>query len=138
MAQVGYHISFRSRASGPIESGAIHRHVRDYEKDVAEELAEDAHAAWLDRLNSRLRHQTPYYTTQVDKRQVAWNRWKIHDNGVIYGHWLEGTGSRNAPATIFPGYWSMRDTKAEFGRGGQRYAIAERVLSQHQARGRLI
>lgn len=138
MAQVGYHISFRSRASGPIQSGAIHRHVRDYEKDVAEELAEEALAAWELKLDTRLRHQTPYYRTQTTKRRVAWNAWKIHDNGVVYGHWLEGTGSRNAPATIFPGYWSMRDTKADFGRGTLRRDIAEEVLAQHQARGRLI
>lgn len=138
MAQVGYHISFRSRAQGPIQSGAIHRHVRDYEKDVAEELAEDAKFGWLNKLHNRLRHQTPYYTTEIEKRRIAWNRWKIHDSGVVYGHWLEGTGSRNAPATIFPGYWSLRDTKAEYGRGPRRVMIGERVLARHQARGRLI
>lgn len=138
MGQVGYHISFRSRASGPIQSGAIHRHVRDYEKDVAEELAEEALQSWLERLDSRLRHQTPYYTTQVEKRRIAWNSWKVHDNGVVYGHWLEGTGSRNAPVTIFPGYWSMRDTKAEWGHGPQRRMVAEQILDMHQARGRLI
>lgn len=138
MGQVGYHISFRSRASGPIQSGAIHRHVRDYEKDVAEELAEEAMQEWLENLDSRLRQQTPYYTTQIEKRRIAWNRWKIHDNGVVYGHWLEGTGSKNAPVTIFPGYWSLRDVKAEFGRGPRRRAIAEEVLETHQARGRLI
>lgn len=138
MAQVGYHISFRSRAQGPIQSGAIHRHVRDYEKDVAEELADVARDKWDFKLEMRLRNETPYYRTRIDKRQVAWNRWKIHDNGVIYGHWLEGTGSRNAPATIFPGYWSRRDTKDEMGRGYIRREIAEEILVQHQARGRLI
>lgn len=138
MAQVGYHISFRSRAQGPISSGAIHRHVRDYEKDVARELTEDAEGAWRVRLDMRLRHQTPYYTTQIESRRIAWNRWKIHDNGVVYGHWLEGTGSRNFPNTIFPGYWSLRDTKADYGRGTLRQDIAEAVLEQHQARGRLI
>ena len=133
---VSYHISFRSRIKGPIESGAIHKHVRDYEKDVAEELGEEAERTWLDFLNMRLRRQTPYYTTRIETRKIAWNRYKIHDNGVIYGHWLEGTGSRNAPVTVFPGYWSMRDTKADM--KVQRVPIAERILEQHQARGRLI
>lgn len=136
MATVGYHISFRSRVSGPISSGLIHKHVRDYEQDVAEALAEEAEDTWLDLLNSRLRHQRPYYTTQIDKKRLAWNRYKIHDNGVIYGHWLEGTGSKNSPVTIFPGYWSMRDTKVAM--QGKRSAIAERILVQHQSRGRLI
>lgn len=136
MASVGYHISFRSRAQGPISSGRIHKHVRDYEKDVARELSEEAEDTWLNLLDVRLRHQRPYYTTQIATRKVAWNRYKIHDSGVIYGHWLEGTGSRNAPVTVFPGYWSMRDTKAEM--KIKRRPIAEEILVQHQARGRLI
>lgn len=138
MGSISYHISFRSRAQGPISSGRIHKHVRDYEKDVAEELAEEALAAWEFKLDTRLRHQRPYYRTQTTKRKIAWNKWKIHDNGVVYGHWLEGTGSKNSPVTRFPGYWSMRDTKADFGRGNLRAEIAEEVLVRHQARGRLI
>lgn len=136
MSSISYHISFRSRVHGPISSGQIHKHVRDYEKDVAEALGEESEDTWLGFLDSRLRHQRPYYTTRITKRRVAWNRYLVHDNGVIYGHWLEGTGSRNAPVTIFPGYWSMRDTKAVM--RTKRSAIAERILVQHQARGRLI
>lgn len=35
--------------------------------------------------------------------------WKIWDNNVIYGNWLEGTGSRNR-TTRFKGYWTYRRT----------------------------
>jgi len=35
---------------------------------------------------------------------------KIHDSGVVYGPWLEGTSSRNL-STRFPGYSSFRRTK---------------------------
>ena len=28
----------------------------------------------------------------------------VHDRGVVYGPWLAGTGSRNAPVTRFKGY----------------------------------
>lgn len=136
MAQVGYHISFRSRAQGPIESGAIHRHVRDYEKDVAEELAKEALDTWESHLDARIRHQTPYYREHTAKRKIAWNRWKIHDHGIIYGNWLES--GAYTPRTIFPGYWSMRDTKAQWSAGPARRAVAEEVLARHQARGRLI
>jgi hypothetical protein len=136
VASVAYHISFRQRVSGPISSGRIHKHVRDYEKDVARELAEEAEDTWLNLLDARLRHQRPYYTTRIATRQVSWNRYKIHDSGVVYGHWLEGTGSRNSPVTRFPGYWSMRDTKLIMKE--KRAAIAEEILVQHQARGRLI
>lgn len=136
MASVSYHISFRSRTRGPISSGAIHKHVRDYQKDVAEQLAEDAETMWLTYLDERLRDQTPYYTTRITHKRLAWNRWKVHDNGVIYGHWLEGTGSKNAPVTRFFGYWSMRDTKK--GMKAERSYTANRILEEHQSRGRLI
>lgn len=138
MGSVSYHISFRGRVQGPISSGAIHKHVHDYQADVAKELADEAEQLWLDLLNSRLRHQRPYYTTRIATKRLAFNRYQIHDNGVVYGHWLEGTGSRNSPVTRFPGYWSMRDTKHDMGQGLTRNYIAERVLEQHQARGRLI
>lgn len=36
-------------------------------------------------------------------------RGRIHDNGVVYGPWLEGTGSRNA-STRFKGYAAFRRT----------------------------
>lgn len=136
MGSVSYHISFRGRAQGPISSGAIFKHVRDYQADVAKELADEAEETWLSTLNSRLRHQRPYYTTRIATKRLAFNRYMLHDNGVIYGHWLEGTGSKNSPVTRFPGYWSMRDTKADM-RAGRSF-IAEEVLREHQSRGRLI
>lgn len=136
MTVVGFEMRFNSRLSGPISSGEIHRHVDDYEADVAEALAKEAEDTWLYALNSRLRHQTPYYTTKISKRRLAHNRWKVHDSGVVYGHWLEGTGSRNAPVTIFPGYHSLEDT--ENAMQAQRGGIARRILRRHRARGRLI
>lgn len=129
-------VRFSSRLRGPISSGAIHRHVDEYEADVARELAEETEDTWLYTLNSRLRHQTPFYTTRIDKRQIGHNRWKVHDNGVVYGHWLEGTGSRNSPVTVFPGYHSLEHTEAVM--RGRRGNIGRRILRQHRARGRLI
>ena len=34
----------------------------------------------------------------------------IHDNDVVYGPWLEGVSSRNAPTTRFKGYGQFRAT----------------------------
>lgn len=135
MARVGWEIRFNSRVSGPISSGEIHRHARDYEEDVAKALGDEAFDTWLELLNSRLRVQRPYYTTRIDKEQLAWNRYEVHDNSVIYGHWLEGTGSKN-PVTSFKGYWSMRDTT--FRVQSKRGNIARKILRQHRSRGRLI
>lgn len=52
---------------------------------------------------------TPYYWTQVH----AEARGSVHvvtDGGIVYGPWLEGTGSRNAPVTRFKGYRAARLT----------------------------
>ena len=32
----------------------------------------------------------------------------VHDSGLVYGPWLEGVGSRNAPVTRFKGYSMFR------------------------------
>lgn len=132
----GYEVRFSSRLQGPISSGEIHRHAADYEADVAKAIAEEAEDTWLDRLDLSLRHQTPYYTTKIATRQLSATRYQVHDSGVVYGHWLEGTGSRNAPVTVFPGYHSLDYTKQVMKK--QRKNIGRRILRQHRARGRLI
>jgi len=40
----------------------------------------------------------------------AWTVGKIHDSGVVYGPWLEGTSARNQ-TTRFKGYAQFRKTK---------------------------
>lgn len=57
-------------------------------------------------LHAVLRHETPYYRLQNEAREVPPN-WEIWDQGVIYGPWLEGTGSRNR-TTRFKGYATYR------------------------------
>lgn len=50
---------------------------------------------------------------------------KIHDSGVVYGPWLEGTSSRNK-TTRFKGYSSFRKVKQWLEKG-----IAPRVMKKH-------
>jgi len=52
----------------------------------------------------------------------------IHDNEVVYGPWLEGTGSRNAPRTSFKGYASFRKT------ADQLEKEASNILQRHVKR----
>lgn len=49
------------------------------------------------------RHETPYDRLQ-NVAEPNPPGWKIWDRNVIYGPWLEGTGSRNFPRTRFRGY----------------------------------
>lgn len=130
-----WEITFRSRLRGPISSGAIHRHVAEYEEDVAQTLAEEGENLVLAALGTSLRHPTGYYESRITSRAIGHNAYEVHDSGVVYGPWLEGTGSRN-PVTIFPGYHSFQRAGAilRLKRGG----IARRILAQHRARGHLI
>lgn len=53
----------------------------------------------------------------------------IHDNGVVYGPWLEGHSSRNYPVTRFKGYHSFKIVTEGLRRKVP--AIAERVMARH-------
>lgn len=57
----------------------------------------------------------PYYRFKVEARQTA-PGWKIWDQDVVYGPWLEGTGSRNR-TTRFKGYRLFRITAARLNLG---------------------
>ena len=59
-------------------------------------------------LDAVLVTQSPFYTTQIQatvrSNPAAKHDVVVHDSGVVYGPWLAGTGSRNAPVTRFAGY----------------------------------
>jgi hypothetical protein len=57
-------------------------------------------------LDRSIQHPTPYYETQVTVQRLA-DDWVVHDRGIVYGPWLEGTSRRNA-TTRFRGYHSFR------------------------------
>jgi hypothetical protein len=132
---MGYEVSFKSRIKGPISDGRIHDHVAEYEADVAEELAEHGEDIVRARLRQVLRNPTGYYESNIQTRQISSTRWEVHDDDIVYGPWLEGTGSRNSPNSIFPGYhtFSISAEMLKRRRGG----IARRVLRRHRSRGRL-
>lgn len=70
--------------------------------EVGQQARADVHA----NLDAHIQHPTPYYETQVTL-DAGGNDAIVHDRGVIYGPWLEGTGSRNK-TTRFKGYASFR------------------------------
>lgn len=131
--QVSYTSRIRNRY---ISNGRIHGDVADYEHDVAEALAEDAEDIWVRNLQGSIRHPTPYYWTQIASREVTSTRYEVHDHDIVYGPWLEGTGSRNAPNSIFPGYWAMARAKEAAKR--RRSGIGRRILRRYRSSGRLI
>ncbi len=91
---------------GPVFDGRadamIDRAVRDWEHHLAE-VGADYVRAELERV---LRKETPYYRLQITTTEYP-GRTVINDGGVVYGPWLEGTGSRNK-TTRFKGYATFR------------------------------
>jgi hypothetical protein len=92
--------------TGPIFDGrgqaAVSRFCADAPRTVAHASLVQVHT----NLNESIRYPTPYYETQINMHPVAGGQ-QVDDRGVIYGHWLEGDGSRNR-TTRFKGYWSFR------------------------------
>lgn len=134
MATVGWEINFRSRVSGPISSGKMDRDAAAYSHDVASAIADSAKDTWLGNLHGSIRNPTPYYTTRIAKQQLTPTRYRIHDNDVLYGPWLES--GEYTPRTRFPGYFSKE--RAEATVKAKRSVIARRILRRYRASGRLI
>lgn len=127
-------ISFRSRVQGPISSGKMARDAAAYSHDAASAIADSAKDTWLNNLHGSIRHQTPYYTTKIAKRELTPTRYLIHDHDVLYGAWLES--GAYTPRTRFTGYFSQERAEAEV--NAKRGTIARRILRRYRASGRLI
>lgn len=118
-------VSTRVRTRGPIFDGRAARAVTGFIRDAKEEIAQDLYSEVMTNLNANIKHPTPYYETQITTDPDG-NDYVVHDRGIVYGPWLEGTGSRNFPVTRFKGYHSFRNAAAVVDRSAK--AVAERVL----------
>ncbi len=96
---------------GPFFSGDFPRVM----KDICDQVQDDVASAALERvqfyLNAQIKHPTPYYETQIIK-ETANLHTVVHDRGIVYGPWLEGTSSRNN-RTRFKGYASFRKATSD-------------------------
>lgn len=124
-------MSFDWRQSGPLLSRTRRRiAARGYAEDVEKAAAEEAKERVDARLARVIRNPSspPVYQSKIRVGQVR-GRWTVHDGGRIpYGPWLEGTGSRNYPVTIFPGYFTFRTVASRMER--RMVPIANRVWRQ--------
>ena len=80
----------------------VERHLWRMTERVAD--VGDARVEILHR--AHFRRPRPVYWNKVHAKPRA-DYHVVTDGGVIYGAWLEGTGSRNE-TTRFKGYWSFR------------------------------
>lgn len=129
----GFDVRVNSSASGPWATGRVRRALHDYSDDVEYQVARRGEQMVDARLRQVLRHPTGYYQSKITVDRTSGGRYMVHDQRVVYGPWLEGTGSRNAPVTVFPGYFTFRRTKALLDR--QAPQIARELLARYRSRG---
>lgn len=118
--------------TGPLFNGMAKAAARQFTREASLEIAKEGQRLWILQLNSSMKNPTGYYTSQI-KIDRSGQTNTVHDSGVIYGPWLEGTGSRNR-TTRFKGYKAMRKTNAKLDRMSAK--IAERVLQRFLPRMR--
>lgn len=113
---------------GPVFDGRAQAAARAYVAAATEEIASEGKQDVDTRLPQVLRNPTGYYQAHITNDRVTATSWRIHDDMVIYGPWLEGVGSRNK-TTRFKGYFTFRLVGQQL--KGKAVAIAERVLPQY-------
>jgi hypothetical protein len=96
-------------ASGPLFDGRAEPAVDDFLRDAEDDVATEGVEMVGDALHAVLRNPTGYYESQLGWERVG-SHDEVYGDKVIYGAWLEGVGSRNAPVTRFPGYFTFRST----------------------------
>lgn len=92
--------------TGPLFDGGAERAMHAFIQAAVDEVAKAAISAVHQNLDASIRNPTPYYETQIVVDRMGTDR-VVHDRGIVYGPWLEGTGSRNR-TTRFKGYSSFR------------------------------
>lgn len=111
----------RIETSGPIFDGVAERQISEWCNNLEERLANDARDELDIQFHDTFKHATGYYEAHVQVHSDP-DGHVVSDGGVIYGPWLEGTGSRNAPHTRFKGYANFRRVTASINRKTTRVA----------------
>jgi hypothetical protein len=115
---------------GPIFDGRASLAARDFVHDSQREISEQGADMIRTQLDHVLRHQTGRYRRSIHV-QHGFGSDVINDGGIVYGPWLEGTGSRNR-TTRFKGYATFRRVVQRLER--QSGNIAERMIPSYLRR----
>ncbi len=116
---------------GPIFDGRAKLAAHDLASDLSEKVAEDGRRKVAENLHGSIRHPTGYYESHVRVEAQSSLVHVVTDGGVVYGPWLEGTGSRNS-STRFKGYASFRRALQET--EGSVDNTARQILPSHIAK----
>jgi hypothetical protein len=110
--------------SGPLLTGNAGRIVVGIVEEIQDTIGQAASERVHYFLDASIQHPTPYYETQVTLQHIREDV-VVHDRGIVYGPWLEGTSSRNR-RTRFKGYGAFRRATSATQR--QAPEIARRVI----------
>jgi hypothetical protein len=127
----GIEFDARMIRRGPMFSGKTAAAMHTYADQVGYKVATYAEDQIQARLGQVLQNPTGYYQSKVTVERAG-SGYRVSDQGVIYGPWLEGTGSRNQ-TTRFKGYQTFRRTKALVDRKAPN--IAAELLARYKAMG---
>lgn len=119
--------------SGPFFDGRDHAVLDAMCDAIAEEVAAEGRDIVRFNSDTSFKTQTPYYITKLRVQDAGVDARDVDDSGVIYGPWLEGVGSRNAPRTRFKGYAMFRRA-TQYLNSGPAELIAQRVAAYFTAR----
>ena len=122
-------MSIEIRAEGPLFDGRAQRAADRACEDARDDIAEYGEEIALREMGTFFRHPTGYYESRVITQVVSADTARVHDQGVVYGPWLAGVGSRNAPVTRFAGYPHWRIAKDAVKAAGP--TMAERTVARH-------
>lgn len=114
---------------GPLFDGRAARAMDRASDDARDDIAAYAEERVLMGTSANFKTRTPYYETRITTERVSDEVSLVHDQGVIYGPWLEGVGSRNYPETRFKGYGHWRLAKQAVTRRGPQ--IADAAVRRH-------
>jgi hypothetical protein len=108
--------------------GTSLRVVAQMMEEIDDELADKALDLVQDQFHQNFQHPTGYYESQVIVKQQGHNTKLITDQGIVYGPWLEGTGSRNR-TTAFKGYNDSRKAVQQL--NAQATRITQAVVTRY-------
>lgn len=95
--------------SGPVFDGRAERKLAEMRDEIGRRVSRAGASMIRSELSKVLRVETPHYRLMNESQRIPPD-YRIWDSNVIYGNWLEGTGSRNFPKTRFKGYATYRRT----------------------------
>jgi hypothetical protein len=107
----GFEIKYDIRKKGPIFQNPTPK-IQQMITGVEEAMAQFAKAYVLHRLSQVLQNPTGYYESQIMIDRSTPDLAVTDSRTVVYGPWLEGTGSRNK-TTRFKGYHTFRNARQE-------------------------